>query len=74
MPFSCMLQRSAFSEEKLIAPPAMSMSFPSCRRSLSLAVMDATLAPRPENAAKIVGARISSGPVITTARAVSGSR
>src|SRR5215471_9288347 len=68
MPFSRLLHLSAFSDEKLMQPPATFMSLPSCRRSLSLAVMDATLAPLRENSARTVVERMSSGPVITTAR------
>src|SRR5262249_8885119 len=64
MPFSCLLHLSAFSDGKLMQPPAMFMSLPSCWRSLSLAVMDATLAPLRENSARIVVERMSSGPVM----------
>jgi len=60
--------------EKLTLPLARSMSFPSWRRSLSLAVIDTTRAPRRENSAMMVRERSSSGPVITTASPVSRSR
>ena len=50
------------------------MFLPSCWRSLSFAVIEATVAPRREKAAMTESARNSSGPVITTASPVSRSR
>ena len=74
MPFSSRVQRSATWDEKQMAPPAMSIPLPNCRRSLSLAVMAMTFAPATENFSKMVLERISAGSVITTSRPVSVSR
>ncbi len=57
-----------------MAPLAISMSLPSCSRNLSLAVIETTFAPARPNSARIVLERMSSGPVITTAFLVFGSR
>jgi hypothetical protein len=61
-------------EEKQMLPRETSMPLPSWRRSLSLAVTAAIRAPARANWAKIVSPRSSSGPVITTASPVAGSR
>ena len=74
MPFSAIVQQSAFSEEKLILPQASVRFFPSCLRSLSFAVIETTLAPTLANPAKMVSPRSNSGPVITTASPLSVSR
>ncbi len=74
MPVSSSAHWSAHSAEKLTLPLSRSMSLPSWRRSLSLAVTDATRAPWRENSAMIVRERKSSGPVITTGSRVAGSR
>ncbi len=54
--------------------PVMAKSLPSCWRSLSLAVMDTTRAPCFEKLPRMVPERSSSGPVMTTASPLSGSR
>ena len=74
MPFSAIVHRSAFSDEKLMLPRERSRSLPSCRRSLSLAVIATTFAPASANSARMVRLRSSSGPVITTASPVAASR
>ena len=74
MPFSSMVHRSACCEEKLTEPLERSMPFWSCRRSLSLAVIDATRAPWRENSLITEGTLSNSGPVITTGSPVSRSR
>ena len=50
------------------------MPFWSCRRSLSLAVIDTTRAPWRENPLITEGTLSSSGPVITTGSPVARSR
>ena len=74
IPCSSSVHWSASSEEKLTLPPARSISLPSCFLSLSFAVIDTTVAPWRENSAMTVRERRSSGPVMTTAAPVSGSR
>ncbi len=74
MPVSSIVHWSANSAEKLTLPPARLISLPSWRRSLSLAVIDTTRAPWRENSAMIVRERSNSGPVMTTASPVAGSR
>ena len=74
MPFSSRVQRSACCEEKLTEPFERSMPFWSCRRSLSLAVTEATRAPWRESSLITEGTRRSSGPVITTGSFVARSR
>ena len=74
MPFSAIVHWSAFSEEKLMLPLERSRFLPSCRRSLSLAVIETTFAPAFANCARMVSPRSSSGPVMTIALPVAGSR
>ena len=75
MPFSSIVQRSAYCDEKLTALPVeRSMFFASCLRSLSFAVIETTLAPAAAKLAMIDWLRSSSGPVMTTASPVSRSR
>ena len=74
MPFSSMVQRSACWEEKLTEPPERSMPFWSWRRSLSLAVIEATRTPLRENSLITELTSSNSGPVITTGSFVARSR
>jgi hypothetical protein len=74
MPFSAIVARSANSVEKLTWPWDTSSPLASCLRSLSLAVIDTTLAPAAANFAMMVSPRSSSGPVITTGCQVAVSR
>ena len=74
MPFSSIVHRLANSDEKLTFPAATSRSLPSCFLSLSLAVIETTLAPALANCASMVSPRKSSGPVMTTASPVVVSR
>ena len=74
MPFSSSVTRSAFSDEKQMAPSGpMASSFPSSRRSLSFAVMIATFAPASWKALNTVGVRSSDGSFIMTSRSFSRS-
>ncbi|MNC92220.1 hypothetical protein D3C83_86060 [compost metagenome] len=74
MPFSCIVQRPAYSEEKETLPPETSRFLPNCLRNLSFAVIDTTFAPAAAKRARMVSPRSSSGPVITTASPVFTSR
>ena len=74
MPFSATVQRSACWEEKQTLPAATSRPLPSWVRSLSLAVTTTVPAPAFESTSNTVRERISSGPVMTTARPVARSR
>ena len=74
MPFSASVARWANSAENETWPCDTSSPLASCWRSLSLAVIDTTLAPAAANLAMMVSPRSSSGPVITTGCQVAVSR
>ena len=73
MPLSSRVALSAFSEENATAVPSKTRPLPSSRRSLSLAVTTATLAPAFWKAAKMVGARSHFGSFIIVSWPVAGS-
>ncbi len=74
MPLSASVQRDANSLLNDTWPWDTSSPLDSCLRSLSLAVMDTTLAPAAAKRAMMVSPRSSSGPVITTGSQVAVSR
>ena len=74
MPLSASVQRLANSDENDTCPFDTSRPLPSCLRSLSLAVIEITLAPASANCFRMVSPRSSSGPVITTGCQVAVSR